>query len=370
MEERQWVQAVLYGGVTGRRFTQDSPVLPDVWLAYLSRTPGKAEDGVKAAPSGGKVGEAAARDAPINLLIEPWLDTPPFQVAEALRRHLGEGDDTQARVATNRTTVIASLTLSQLVLDLLPLTGWYQEKPQAVEVTHSRRSAEKRGAWGTFDRALPKEEELWEDIYKRPERTYAYPKLLGFIRIAGLIAFLETRTDDPVASERRAIDDLIEQFAKPDTREDRAEEARMRLAERMLAGFRKKFGNRLPAPGPRDEKGKPMKDGPAKLVYGINLNRTAMLALRSSLRTVKADAATSVFSIACTRLTWAVVDCGIDARHPAFLDWARPAEANAVLDGRKNALDATRVTATYDFSYLRELLLGETDDLPDRIKAM
>ena len=90
MEGRQLVQAVLYGGVTGRRFTQDSPVLPDVWLAYLER------------PS--QTAEPDKRDTPVDLLIEPWLDTPPADVAAALREQLGETGQRgrRARVATNR----------------------------------------------------------------------------------------------------------------------------------------------------------------------------------------------------------------------------------------------------------------------------
>ena len=368
MEERQLVQAVLYGGVTGRRFTQDSPVLPDVWLAYLER------------PS--HAAEPDKRDTPVDLLIEPWLDTPPFEVAEALRHQLGgdKGDGSRARVATNRTTVIATLTLKELVNDLLPLTGWYQEKPPAVEVAQNlrRTRGEGRREWLDFDRSLPDPDELWEDLYKRPQRTYAYPKLLGFIRIAGLIAWLETRPADTGAIERTAIEDLIAQIVDPLVRQEDADAARRTLAERMLEGFRTKFGDLLPESRLRKSKKEKEGAGNGKLVYGINLNRRAMLALKSSLRTVKADAATSVFTIECNRLTWAIVDCGIDARHPAFFDWSNPKTAGAALekaalserDAELAALECSRVTATYDFSYLRELLLGETDELPDRLKAI
>lgn len=373
MEERQLVQAVLYGGVTGRRFTQDSPVLPDVWLAYLER------------PS--HAAEPDKRDTPVDLLIEPWLDTPPYKVAQALRHQLrgDQGDGSRARVATNRTTVIATLTLKELVNDLLPLTGWYQEKPQAVEVTQNlrRTRGEGRREWLEFDRSLPRPDELWEDLYKRPQRTYPYPKLLSLIRIAGLIAYLERRA----ARTRVAIDDLVGQLTLPPEAVDaehQAEDARRKLAERMLKGFREKFGDLLPESGLQERKEDKEEEGArnGKLVYGINLNRRAMLALKQSLRTVKADAATSVFSIDCSRLTWAIVDCGIDALHPAFLDWSDAKDAaNALVEaehgqdddgnkGRGAKLPKTRVTATYDFSYLRELLLGEADKLPDRLKAI
>ena len=233
-------------------------------------------------------------------------------------------------------------------------------------------------AWRDFDQSLPHPDELWEDLFKRKERTYAYPKLLGFIRIAGLIAHLETGRPDPKAAKRKAIEILIGAIVDPNVPEPKAALARSRLAELMLKGFRKKFGELLPASGSRKER-KESKE-PTKLVYGINLNRAALLALKSSLRTVKADAATSVFSIDCSRLTWAIVDCGIDARHPAFLDWSDPKEAANALgrdehgqddDGNKRReLPKTRVTATYDFSFLRELLLGEVEGLPERVKRL
>ena len=32
--ERAWLEELIFSGDAPRRFTQDSPVLPDVWLAY------------------------------------------------------------------------------------------------------------------------------------------------------------------------------------------------------------------------------------------------------------------------------------------------------------------------------------------------
>lgn len=31
---REWLLELIYGGDASRRFTQDSPVLPDVWLEF------------------------------------------------------------------------------------------------------------------------------------------------------------------------------------------------------------------------------------------------------------------------------------------------------------------------------------------------
>lgn len=344
---RQWVEAVLYGTGNVRRFTQDSPVLPDVWLAYLEQP-----------------------DAAVDLLIEPWLETAPAGVAKALSQSLaGDGASSETRVTSNRTTVIATLTLKQVIENLLPITGWYQTELNEVETatgarlsglerasgraTGARRSPAKAVAKESFDRRLPRARELWEDIIRPAKRSYPHPKVLSLIRIAGLIVYIGLHG-------RKAIEGLIIKLAA--VSDDDAAEARQELARRMLSGFRHTFGVELPEMGKQ------------KLAYAINRNRQATMALTTSLRTIKADAATSLFTIRCNRLTWAVVDCGIDARHPAFLDWSDPKKGLSALDSREPDawIDATRVRATYDFSYLREILLGEIADrdLPEHVKRL
>ena len=57
-------------------------------------------------------------------------------------------------------------------------------------------------------------------------------------------------------------------------------------------------------------------------MYLINLNRPAEQMLHELRNTVKADAAQRVFNINTTGITFAVIDGGIDATHPAFLDLA------------------------------------------------
>ena len=74
----------------------------------------------------------------------------------------------------------------------------------------------------------------------------------------------------------------------------------------------------------------------------INLDRRGGVATSHSIRAVKADAARSLFSIDCSQLTWAVIDSGIDARHPAF----RGAGVGPEL--------RTRVTLTLDFTKIRD----------------
>ena len=53
-------------------------------------------------------------------------------------------------------------------------------------------------------------------------------------------------------------------------------------------------------------------------LWAVNRNRPARPAVWRSRVTVKADAATRLFSLSCRTLCWAVLDSGIDATHPAF----------------------------------------------------
>lgn len=75
----------------------------------------------------------------------------------------------------------------------------------------------------------------------------------------------------------------------------------------------------------------------------IGLNRAFKPAATASCRTVKADAARLLFEIRADKITWAVLDTGIAADHPAFRDHSVTAPTS-------------RVTHTYDFFGLLDLL--------------
>lgn len=86
-----------------------------------------------------------------------------------------------------------------------------------------------------------------------------------------------------------------------------------------------------------------------RLIWQIARNRRVEM-MGTSVETVKADAARRLFVASARRLTWAVIDSGIDNAHPAFRDH----DAGGF---------ATRVRKTYDFSRLRDL--ASYDGLPD-----
>lgn len=91
----------------------------------------------------------------------------------------------------------------------------------------------------------------------------------------------------------------------------------------------------------------------------VNINRQAQTSVIRSRGTVKADAAQRLFELDASGISWAVLDSGIEARHPAF----RARDAAGV--PYQNAFeetpairweDRTRVVRTYDFVHARDWL--------------
>ena len=73
-------------------------------------------------------------------------------------------------------------------------------------------------------------------------------------------------------------------------------------------------------------------DGIGPLV-SVGYNRWVEPSVEASRKTIKADAAESLFDVDCSGVHWAVVDTGIDDTHPCFgpLDRARPVTRHAHL---------------------------------------
>lgn len=90
-------------------------------------------------------------------------------------------------------------------------------------------------------------------------------------------------------------------------------------------------------------------------IKSVDLDRPVELAVHVSRRTVKVDAAERVFRGSASALTWAVIDSGIDATHPAF------ARTPPSADSPQRAVDParSRVRETYDFNRLGALFRGD-----------
>ncbi|WP_313915745.1 S8 family peptidase [Tahibacter sp.] len=329
---RRLVEMTLYGTGDQRRYVQDGAVFLEVWIELI---------------------EAASQRVP--LLLQPYLQLPPSELAAALHRR-GIGRAAPHEAVYNNTLVSLSADLATVVFGLVPLTGWFRRAYSAA----SRRSGTV-GLDPELVATLP-DATLWADVPlhddAREDVAAADPakELLSFVRIAGVAAYLILRrgartTKTPSSGIERAAKEVKVLVALP------PETVRARIAQMAREGWIELLEH---APGPEwycntaDD-----------AIYSITCDRKANLAVAESRKTVKADAARRLFDLSCSGITWAVVDSGIDATHPAF---ARRVEPSGTRTAAEN-VKASRVRHTFDFSYLRDLLLGNTERLPPHLQT-
>jgi serine protease AprX len=327
IQKRSVLEKMLFGERGLRRYTQDSAILPDVWIEYGKRL-----------------------DKPMDLLLSPWRDQSSGRVALLLEKRLEaeqqtplwkqrhKDPETQPSVAYNQTTVAVRLYFDEMVRVVLPMTEWWsqninKEKPKPV----SKGKKKKLDSFGerrtlasllsnfVFQRetirllSIISKAETVEEIEKRP----VAPEILWLIRIVGTIEYArnhpQVEEDDLLKIEGKPIYDSFLQVVK---------------------GL------------------KEIETGTPCSIFAVSRNREANVAIFRSVLSVKGDAARNVFKSAGKGITWAVIDSGIDATHPAF---RKRNQEGKILeppffkeDGRQK--NQTRVKATYNFTKIRDLL--------------
>ena len=295
--QRGFVEKLMFGTGRARRFTQDSPVLPDVWLAYAGALD---DDQVMLSERGA-----------LELLLTPYRDKQPGEVRNVLRSRLPE----EARVIYNQTTVLTDLTFEELVRAVIPITEWWTRLGditllQGVDVQKKLALAirDPENPESQFDEIDP----LAKEVINLPPDVFWLVRIVGALELA------------------RRGQRIPQVFDKEDT--PSAWLKIVKAVARLMKDVEK----------PPDK----------PLVYVASLNRAAWTSVQKSRLAIKADAATQLFSITCKDIRWAVLDGGIDARHPAFRE--DPKKVVAPEEWRTN----TRVLGTYDFSLYAALLSG------------
>lgn len=286
------LEKLIYGHSGVRRFTQDSPVLPDVWFQY---------------------GENPT--ARVDLLLNPNFKSSPGVVAQAVEERLANEqktprnadficeDNSSSDIAYNQSTVVVRLCFHEMIRVVLPLTEWWTKYVWVNDGQELRPFLSDSAGKKRLARYLEGES---EDVMAEG----IAPEVLWMMKVIGTLAAAARKgyTGKPLTTL-----EIIDACAD------------------LLLTFQ-----------PAEKKWE-------SIVWSVARNRKATTTVWRSTMAVKADAARRLFEISCKNLTWAVIDSGIDARHPAFRN--RGADEKASTE----SLD-TRVKETYDFTVIRYLL--------------
>ena len=316
-----------------QRYTQDSPVMPDVWVAY----------GI----------DPTTRH---DLLLTPVFDHSPGRLAAKLKAALAEraehptvsqsrfdelvGDratSEPADISYNQTTVAAKLWFPELVQVALPETAWWWEK-LAKDESWANHPVHLLGV--EPDARMLREELLTalRGEHYDAQRGLVTRNLIWMARVVGTIAYAAQAGPDGAT-----VDQLAKRSTDPE-----------RLVDSLLELLTFKLDD-------------PETSARSHALFSVNRNREAFTSIYRSVPTVKGDAAQHLFSVRGRGITWAVLDSGIDATHLAFRVrgpdgkplYVPPKGVSLFADGGTHRNDRTRVLKTYDFTRVRALLSGD-----------
>jgi len=334
--DRELMEQLMFGTGRVRRFTQDSPILPDVWLEFAK---GREERSDRLTT----VVDPKDPFPPVKLLLTPFRDTHTGDIQRELRARLDKertkpewkafqhSPKAPKRVVYNQSTVAATLYFEDLIRAVLPMTDWWHRldelwRIEDVDTVLGQENLAEAVMDPEHPPLLPTEEEGEE---RRPP-----PDLLWMIRVVGALALI------------RKGKRLPEIFYEKDGVAQAGPEDWIFIVQAIADLIRGV------TTGNKDVK-----------IYSASLNREATRTVFDSTLAIKSDAARRLFDISCRDLAWAVIDSGIDARHPAFRkrkEKKDPEDPDAIYDdpflndGKED--NYTRIEETYDFTQIEEIL--------------
>lgn len=364
----QQLEKAIFLGMGVDRFTQDSPILPDVWAEY-GQNPNER----------------------VDLLLNPYKDESPGKLCDVLLKRLGDRAKDPDRyrrpppakkvgreAAVNQSTVVIRLYFDELVCAALPMTRWWNEYVWKDGTKDGRQEiadflANEKGVQEEmvdFMRRYPLERDGSAAAPSDAQQAHSAPpftsQMLWLVRVVGAIA---------LAAKGGPAD---ARGGKGDTFGiDGHEQEVVDAAVELLKDFRpvrpRDLEDIAPEPtGPRPSPGKDLDSDARSFIWSASLNRQSKTAMDVSTTTVKADAARLLFDISCRHLTWAIIDSGVDASHPALQRRPSPTHTEAASKSEAAPSDAekvpppwtetTRVIATYDFTIIRKLLNREDNE--------
>jgi subtilisin family serine protease len=289
------VNALVFETFGDQRYTQDSPIMPEVWVRY-----------------------AHAPRQPLDVLLTPQSGDSPCQLASRLAKRLVSGgkseDDIWAEhdIAYSNSSLVVKVTFQELASAIVPMTKWWSELSEDARDYFSLRGKVQKLADKNMTLA-----EIIVDASRLMKRS-----AWDFIRFCALAGFVATA---------EKYDTQVENAEKTKTAGVERDAGQLKAdLEHRLKEFMKDLSNGKTLIAKVTElinayetianSVKAYADEPPLKIFMITENREAHLSIAESRGTVKADAANNVFDIDTSDFAWAVIDGGIDARHPAFLD--------------------------------------------------
>ncbi|HET6467725.1 MAG TPA: S8 family peptidase [Geminicoccaceae bacterium] len=302
------VEYILLGPAEDQRQLQDSPILGDVWLAYAA-DPASTQD----------------------LLITPHWSATSAELASAVAERLEKARRGQAGIAYLQGIVAARLSFAEVLRVLVPLSAWWRERK-----IHDKLGTGGDQRYGQRELTDRLRQMFSPETFIRaktgPSDVYdSFTTLDRYVALAGLILWAGKRTRRARVPAELPVEKVLEKI------EPEADE----IAEGLLALYAA-----LPVEPPvADDARAADEAGHKSLVFQVSLNRRARPALERSVPAVKGDAARTLFTVDCSKIVWAVLDSGIDGRHPAFM-----------VQNKHTGGFESRVRKTFDFTRVRDIL--------------
>jgi serine protease AprX len=295
VSSRALVELILLGPTNDRRQLQDSPVLGDVWIAY-----------------------AAKPHEAIDLLITPHKSRPAGPVAVEIagqiqKLKMKRRKDQAAQVAYLQGLVASRLFFEEVLRVVVPMTQWWNDRKIQEGLKLYVKGNRLKEKVGTVIKWTKTED---DDDFEDPGVFASFTALDRYITLAGIVLWAAIENKENKTS--LGIGDALENLSKPDP---------------VVKCLGDVFKPILSDPKLGSEEVEPR-------IWQVSLNRKAMPAVERSVPSVKGDAARTLFNVKCNKITWAVIDSGIDGTHPAFKD----------KDGK------SRVDKAFDFTNIREIV--------------
>jgi serine protease AprX len=342
------------------RYTQDAGIVTDVWLAF-------ARDQTK----------------PQRVLIAPTVNTSSVVLGHLLHNAISLYRHNTAQllerilptVSPLENFVAVTLYFDELLRIVLPLTTFSNRK----YLNALRKKAEKSGPSleGKLEQAI-----LYrlrsldgEMAFRHEDSSTDGPivdnKVMESAPQAALIGVFRMAQEDPISIDNlRGLDPRRPEDADrflgwiEDHAGQIARAAREELSSELEPALLREDAvdrSQLPRTTTSGE--------PPELILRVFLDRKVSLADTVGNCTIKADAANRVFGISCKGITWAIIDSGIVASHPAFLD--HDARDNR---GRRIEPPPSRIKATLDFTCIERIrnfdLTAYPEGSPERSNAI